>query len=85
MTENGSHDKKKSGGENSTISTEKPVYLKKGNKRKRKLSKPFEEEPPKSLANIRDKGIDSSSSKVHIFREDHTILRNLHLTFVLCM
>ena len=62
MTENGSHDKKKSGGENSTISTEKPVYLKKS--KKRKLSKPFEEEPPKSLANIRDKNVDSSSSKV---------------------
>ena len=63
MTENGNHDKKKSGGENSNISTEKPDYLKKGIKRKRKLSKPFEEEPPKSLTNIRDKDIDSSSSK----------------------
>ena len=82
MTENGNHDKKKSGGENSNISNEKPVYLKKS--KKRKLSKPFEEEPPKSLANIRDKDIDSSSSKVHIFREDHTILQNLHLTFVPC-
>ena len=63
MTENGNHDKKKSG-ENSNISSEKPDYLKKGMKRKRKLSKPFEEEPPKSLANIRDKDVDSSSSKV---------------------
>ena len=65
MTENGNHDKKKIG-ENSNISTEKPDYLKKGKKRKRKSSKPFEEEPPKSLANIRDKDVDSSSSKVHI-------------------
>ena len=64
MTENGNHDKKKSGGENSNISNEKPVYLKKGKKRERKSSKPFEEEPPKSLANIRDKDVDSSSSKV---------------------
>ena len=64
MTENGNHDKKKSDGENSNISTGKPVCLKKSNKRKRKSSKPFEEEPPKSLANIRDKDVDSSSSKV---------------------
>ena len=64
MTENGNHDKKKSGGENSNISTKNSVHLKKSKKRKRKLSKPFEEEPPKSLANIRDKDVDSSSSKV---------------------
>ena len=64
MTENGNHENKKSGGENSNISTEKQVYLNKGRKRKRKLSKPFEEEPSKSLANIRDKAVDSSSSKV---------------------
>jgi len=62
MTENGNHDKKKSSGENSNIITEKPDYLKKG--MKRKLSKPFEEEPPKRLANIHDKDIDSSSSKL---------------------
>ena len=61
MTENGNHDKKKSGGENSNISTEKPDYLKIG--MKRKSSKPFKEEPPKSLANIRDENVDSSSSK----------------------
>ena len=61
MTENGNHDKKKSGGENSNISTEKQAYLKKGKKRKRKSSKPFDEEPPKSLVNIRDKDVDSST------------------------
>ena len=64
MTENGNHDKKKSGGEISHISNATPVYLKTSMKRKRQLSKPFEEEPPKSLANIRDKDVDSSSSKV---------------------
>ena len=61
MTENGNHDKKKSDGENLNISTEKPVYLKKGKERKRKSSKPFDEEPPKSLANIRDEDVDSST------------------------
>ena len=67
MTENGNHVNKKFGVENSNISTEKQVYVKKGKKRKRKSSKPCEEEPPKSLANICDGNVDSSSGKVHIF------------------
>ena len=59
--------KKTSGGENSNISTEKPVSLKKSMKRKRKSSKPFEKEPPKSLANIRDENVDSSRGTGYSF------------------
>ena len=67
MTENGNHNNEKSGVENSNISKEKPVYLKKGKKRERKSSKPFEEEPPKSLANIRDENVDSSRGTGYSF------------------